>query len=1046
MGDVTLQVAEMAWHSVPDAAGVLKELDSSVEGLTPEEAEARLAKYGRNALTPPKKPGFFYKLWEQVNNIMVWILLCSCIVVVALQQYIDFALILLVVVINITIGLAQEGKAEKAAEAIKAMLSATANVVRGGKRFSVEADMLVPGDIVSVKSGDRIPADMRLIEVNNLQVLEAMLTGESVPISKNLIPVQEASGLGDRKCMVFSATTVSAGQGLGVVVATGDNAEIGKINTLVSTVQNVKTNLVLQMEILGRWIACIVILIAVSAFLLAYLRVKQDATEAFKSAVSIAVAMIPNGLPALVTIVLAMGTSRMASHNAIIKQLPCVETLGSLTVICSDKTGTLTKNEMTLVAMRTVGGQIDVTGVGYAPTGSFNLGGHEVDDERMSAVKAILEGTMLCNDSNLNYDGTSIYTPVGAPTEVALITGGLKAGLCMDDVKKLKPRVHSVPFESEHKFMATVHQVGPKRVIYVKGAPDRIMPMCAGQLKGDTLADVHTNSMAPLDTGFWQHAQEQLSSRGLRVLALCKGEIPESEDLSGLNPNSLLKRKPSLAFVCLLAILDPPREEVIEAVKVAHGAGISVKMITGDHALTGLAIGKMLGISGNNTVITGPEIDAMTDERLAQIVNTCNIYARASPENKLRIVKALQNGPGPTGPMDGDDDDDDGPPEPHAVHLRTSVMSASAGANRSDEHMAPEGGRHICAMTGDGVNDAPALKAADCGVAMGITGTEVSKEAAKMVLADDNFATIVVAIKEGRRVWDNLRKLLLFNLPVNLAQGFTIFWSYVIGFEHAPLTTIQVLYVNLVTAVTMGMMLAAEPAEPGVMAKPPRRPGKRLLGKLVLWRCLFVSTLIWGITIFCYWWSLKRGVDLDKCRAEAFNVLVFGEIGYSITTRFLKMTTFHPRGLRGNPLCFISMGLTATLQVFLTYTPGVQSFFSMPEGIEPRAWASAAVAMVLVYVLVEVEKALVDPIMMPIVRPAINAISNCAPSFLRLKEQRNLTTESRTPIAAPKRDDDEPGPSAKVGRNASQVELDDAPLSKFATLSVPRQRSGIAPH
>ncbi|WIA15444.1 hypothetical protein OEZ85_002091 [Tetradesmus obliquus] len=1031
---------EIAWHTLQDDQ-VLKQLDTSIEGISSEEATRRLQEYGLNALTPPKKPGFFAKLWAQLNNVLIFILLAAAVVTAGLQEWIETGLIIGVITLNVLIGMMQEGKAEKAAEAIKAMLSASANVVRDGKRFSIEADQLVPGDVVAIKSGDRLPADLRLLQVTNLQVQEAMLTGESVPISKNLIPVAEASGLGDRKCMAFSATTVSAGQGLGVVVATGDNAEIGKINKLVSQVENAKTNLLVQMEILGHWLATIVCIIALGAFLLAFFKAKEPFAHAFESAVAIAVAMIPEGLPALVTIVLALGTKKMADHNAIIRQLPCVETLGSLTVICSDKTGTLTKNEMTVVAMRSAGALYKVSGVGYEPKGAFSADGGELGPEGMAAVKALLEGAVLCNDSHLNCDtadGKETWTPNGAPTEVALITAGCKAGLSLDSLKQAKPRIGSVPFESEHKFMATVHQTSPfsalnpagRRTMFVKGAPDRLMPMCCGQLRSDSLADIDAASpddFAPLDLEFWRKAQEDLSSEGLRVLALCRGDLNPEEDAQGLSPRGLLNREPRLAMVALLAILDPPRDEAIAAVKVAHAAGITVKMITGDHALTGLAIGKMLGISGNDSVITGPEIDAMDDVQLRGVVNDCNIFARASPENKLRIVRALQTGPAYEGPMDGDDPDDDGPPpvQPQSSHSRASRHSSTAGPankavytisdaendNRQGDQQAADAnadadgdgdaeeedvddkerpGRQVVAMTGDGVNDAPALKAADIGVAMGITGTDVSKEAAKMVLADDNFATIVAAVKEGRRVWDNLRKILLFNLPVNFAQGTSIFWAYAIGFHESPLTAIQVLYVNMVTAVTMGMMLAAEPAEADIMSRPPRRPGKRLLGKLILWRCCFVSILLVVCVLGMYEWGALTGQNVHHRRAEAFNTLVFGEIAYSVTTRYIKASCVHPRVLRGNPLALVSIGVTAALQMLLTYTPGLNAFFAMPEGMQGIQWARVFGCMVAIFLIVEAEKALVDPVLMPVVRPVLDFIAAHVPSWLRIPKLSSL--------------------------------------------------------
>jgi magnesium-transporting ATPase (P-type) len=972
--DVAVEIKpenEIAWYTIARKEEVFEKLNTSPKGLSEEECAKRLAIYGLNALTPPEKPGFWAKLWGQLNNILVWILLVAAVVVGALEEFIELGLIIAVVAINVVIGLAQEGKAEKAAEAIKAMLSSTANVMRGGTRILIDADQLVPGDVVYVKSGDKIPADMRMVEITNLQLLEAMLTGESNPISKNLIPVAEGCSLGDRKCMCFSATTVSAGQGIGVVTATGDNAEIGKISRLVLTVDSIKTNLVVQMEILGHWLAVLIVLIALGAFLLAYLFAGEEVKKAFESAVAIAVAMIPEGLPALVTIVLAFGTTKMAKHKAIIRQLPCVETLGSLTVICSDKTGTLTKNEMTVVHLRTADGSYAVSGVGYQPIGKISSQGVDLSTEQLAPIRSIMEGCMLCNDGVLNSkpdaDGKMVWTPNGAPTEVALITAGVKAGLVVDEVNESRPRIGAVPFESEHKFMGTIHEYDGRRVLYMKGAPDRLMPMCVGQFKSDSLADINVGSttpLAPLNGAYWEKEQEELSSKGLRVLALCRGYLEADEDITNITPNDLLKRKPFLTMVALAAILDPPREEAIEAVVVAHQAGITVKMITGDHALTGLAIGRMLGIEGDGNVMTGPQIDKMSDSELSQVVMGCNIFARASPENKLRIVRALQNGPAYDGPMDGDSPDDDGPP----------VKSKSG-------KFAPGTGRQVVAMTGDGVNDAPALKAADIGVAMGITGTDVTREASKMVLADDNFATIVVAVREGRRVWDNLRKILTFNLPVNFAQGFSIFWAYVIGFSESPLTAIQVLYVNLVTAVTMGLMLVAEPAEEGVMTRPPRRVGKRLLGKLVLWRCCFVSTIIVIMVLGMTAWAQSEGRSLPLQRAEAFNTLVFCEIGYALTTRFVKLSTFHPRVFRGNPWCFVAMGITATLQVMITYIPGLNNFFYMDHGMEGIQWARVMVCMVVTYIIVECEKALVDPCLMPMVSPVMDWIGNHLPSW-----------------------------------------------------------------
>eukprot|EP00775_Hariotina_reticulata_P004052 gene4052-4299_t len=1038
MGDKVVLKADgfedTAWHSI-DSEDVLKQLSTSTDGLSNDEATSRLAIFGRNMLTPPPKRTIWQRLWAQINTLFIWILFTAAVVSAALRAWPDMGLILGVVIINVAIGLLQEGKAEKAADAIKAMLSPTANVVRGGERSSVDAAELVPGDIVVIKSGDKVPADLRLLECTNLQVQEAMLTGESVPVSKNIKSVEAKSGLGDRKCLAYSATAVSAGQGLGVVIATGDQAEIGKISKMVSQVESGKTNLLIQMEILARWLAVIVFVVSAATFLLSLLHAKHGVGLSFQVAVAVAVAMIPAGLPALTTIVLAIGTTVMAKQNAIVRQLPCMETLGSLTVICSDKTGTLTKNEMTVVAIHTPVHLFKVTGVGYEPSGKFTLNDAEVTPEQHAGIAAILEGALLCNDSHLGKedgpDGKPHYVPNGAPTEVSLITAAVKAGLDPATVKGAKPRVAAVPFESEHKFMATVHAMEPpkgdaaapgRRVIFVKGAPDRLFPMCCNQLPDDSAATVTGNVQgAPLQVDFWLQAQEELSSQGLRVLALCKADVPADEDVSLLNPQVLIARKakPFLTLVALFAILDPPRDEAIAAVKVAHKAGITVKMITGDHALTGLAIGKMLGIGGTGIVFTGPQLDSMTDDKLQEIAPTCNIFARASPENKLRIVRALQNVPpipasavaalsegksvnlanAPSADVDvvvtnGNNELSSGSlsssessitvvgPLPH-----TFAHGAHKRGRRYQEKLAQA--RNVVAMTGDGVNDAPALKAADIGVAMGITGTDVSKEAAKMVLADDNFATIVTAVREGRRVWDNLRKILLFNLPVNFAQGGSIFWAFVVGLDDMPLTAMQVLYVNLVTAVTMGIMLAAEPPEPKVMDKPPRRPGKRLLGKLILWRCMFVTHLLVILVLGAFYWGLREGRSMEQRRAEAFNVLVFGEIGYAITTRFIKASTFHPRALRGNPWCFASIGVTAALQVLLTMTPGLNGVFHMTSmaGIQ---WVRALVSLVIVYVVVEIEKALVDPLLMPLVRPVLRMIENILPSWLKMPKPRKL--------------------------------------------------------
>ncbi|GBF96342.1 carbonate dehydratase [Raphidocelis subcapitata] len=940
---------EIPWHAIATAEGVAAELyTSAAAGLAPQEAARRLSEFGPNTLTQAERPGLVSKVWAQLNSTVIWILFAAAIVKGAMQSWPEFGLVLAVIVVNTAIGLFQEGRAEKAADAIKAMLSPYALAVRGGEPGTVPAAELVPGDVVLLKSGDKVPADVRLVEATNLQVQEAMLTGESVPASKSLAPSPAPAGLGDRRCMAFSATSVVSGQARGVVVATGDSAEIGQINKMVSTVDSTRNNLLHQLEILGRWLAVLVGFIALASFLLALLVRGFGVSDAFSSAVSIAVAIIPEGLPAVVTIVLAIGTTVMAANNAIIRQLPAVETLGSLNIICSDKTGTLTKNEMTVVAVRTAASLYRVSGVGYAPVGAFTLaatgadadgggegGGEEgppLSEPQAAALRALLEGTVLCNDSSLSTtaaaDGAAAggggvaYVPLGAPTEVALLTAAAKAGVDARALKAAKPRVASVPFESEHKFMATVHQEGGRRVMFVKGAPDRLLPLCATQVAADDLSA----PPALLDADFWHEQQAALSKQGLRVLALCRATLPPGEDLSSLGPASLQSRQRGrLSLVLLAAILDPPRPEAIRAVAVARDAGITVKMITGDHSLTAQAIGRMLGLGGDGQVMTGPEVDRIDDTALRHVVMSCNIYARASPENKLRIVRALQEN------------------------------------------------RQVVAMTGDGVNDAPALKAADVGVAMGITGTDVSKEAAKMVLADDNFASIVAAVEQGRRVWDNIRKILVFNLPVNLAQGMTVLYALIIGLP-------DVLLVNLVTSVTLGLALAAEPPEPDAMRRPPRRAGKRLVGKLLLWRMFFVCHVIVALVIGMFAWGVNT-YTLGQRRAEAFCVLVGAQITYFVSCRFLKLSTLHPRVLRRNKVAPWSIAATAGVMVLLVMTPHLNAFFSM-EALGGLAWLRAIVCMLVVYGVVEAEKALVDPFFMPILRPAFRWAEAHTPGWL----------------------------------------------------------------
>jgi magnesium-transporting ATPase (P-type) len=1028
LGNTVPASDNIAWHALP-VDQVLQLLETSEEtGLSDAEAQHRRdTMFGPNVLTPPKKISFLARVWAQVNNVLIWILLCSAIVCVILSKWAEVTLILLVVSVNIIIGLIQEGKAEKAAEALKAMLSPQATVVRSGARKLVDAAELVPGDIIFLQSGDRVPADVRLCNITKLQILEAVLTGESLPISKHTRPVLPLSPLGDRKCLGFAATLVMSGQGLGIVVETGDFAEVGKINALVSGVESGKTNLTVQLEIFGRWISFIVAFIAVSTLLVAVLGRGFPVGNAFTAAVAVAVAIIPEGLPAVVTIVLAIGTQSMARQHAIIKSLPAVETLGSVMVICSDKTGTLTKNEMTAVAVRTSDGLFRATGTGYSPHGTLvkqlDEGGKTspCSAEALEGLKIVAVCGALCSDADLRAPtaagtggSSEVWTAVGDPTEVALITLCAKLGLDHTAMRNEVPRVGTIPFESEHKFMGTAHKAHVKSsisnanasdttaaasggsrsniigvapgetVLFVKGAPDRLIPRCTRQLSQGAAEiaaiDGSVPSTVPADHSFWLQQAKELSSQGLRVLALCKAVVPDGY-VSIAPSNSALDEKEGggdaeegrsavfaqkldlspldvssgplpLTILALVAIMDPPRDEAGAAILEAHAAGITVKMITGDHRDTALSIGRMLHIAKEGDVAyTGSEVDAMTDAQLDAIILGCNVFARASPENKIRIVKSLQRL------------------------------------------------KQVTSMTGDGVNDAPALRAANIGVAMGITGTDVSKEAAKMVLADDNFATIVVAVKEGRRVWDNLVKILIYNTPVNIAQGMSTFFAFALAMPEPPLTALSTLYVNMITSVAMGMAFAFEPYEHDIMQRPPRKPEAMLFGIEVLWRNFFVGGIMLVAILGTFELAILGGATLSEARAEAFTQLVMGEVAYVWNCRYLRTHSFRVSTITGNPWIILSVALTVGLQIIIIYTPGLNTFFYCSP-MPAIAWGRVIGFSTLIFLIVEVEKQLLHFIR-PSLSRALSFLMSVVPSALRMPGNNGAAVAASTVEGVP---------------------------------------------
>lgn len=800
-------------------------------------------------------------------------------------------MILGVVVINALIGFIQEGKAEKSLDAIRNMLSLSAMVMRDGRRVEIAAEELVPGDIVLLASGDKVPADLRLVETRNLRIEEAALTGESEPVEKSPDAVAENAPIGDRTGMAYSGTLVVFGQGRGVVVATGDATEIGRIGRMLAEVESVDTPLLKQMAVFGRWLTAGVLALAALTIAFGMLVHGQSAGEMFLAAVGLAVAAIPEGLPAIMTITLAIGVQRMAGRNAIIRRMPAVETLGAVTTICSDKTGTLTKNEMTVQRLVMADQFIEVSGVGYAPHGGFTADGRDVDPAALADIGRI---AMLCNDASLRETGGE-WKLEGDPTEGALLTLALKCGLDPHFEAQALPRIDVIPFESEHRFMATLHHDhAGHALVFVKGAPERVIGMCSRQRAN--------GQEQPIDSAFWPGKIEQLAAEGFRVLALATRPME-----SGTRELSFADVEAELILIGLAGIMDPPRDEAIRAVASCHAAGIRVKMITGDHALTAAAIARSMGLArGGGQAMTGAEIEAMDDTGLRRAVRDVDVFARASPEHKLRLVEAMQaNG-------------------------------------------------EVAAMTGDGVNDAPALKRADVGVAMGHKGTEAAKEAAEMVLADDNFASIAAAVEEGRTVYDNLRKAVVYVLPTSVGQASMVLIAVLLGIT-LPITPVQILWVNMVTAVTLSLAIAFERPEPGLMARPPRDPREPLVNGFMLWRIAFVTLLLVATSFSLFLWELERGMDLEFARTAAVNTLVMGQIVYLFNCRRLTGSVFSKDGLLGNTVALKAVAILVVLQLAMTHLPFKQGLFGT-DHLDAATWSRVVLAGIVVFLAVELEK------------------------------------------------------------------------------------------
>ncbi|MDZ4797727.1 MAG: cation-transporting P-type ATPase [Bryobacteraceae bacterium] len=891
---------ERALHHLP-AHEVLLLLETDLDrGLSSGEVAARLQRFGPNALPRFKRRGPLVRFLLQFNNPLIYVLLAATVITGLLGEFVDAGVIFGVVLVNAIVGFIQESRAEAALEALVALMKTEATVRRDGQKVRIPSTDIVPGDVVLLQSGDKVPADLRLVTVRDLRVDESALTGESVAVEKEERILPPETIVADRRNMSFSGTFVTYGQGTGVAVGTGANTELGRIHQLVHETTAIDTPLTKKIAAFSKVLTVAILVLAAMTFALGLWR-GQSTAEVFMAAVALAVGAIPEGLPAAVTITLAIGVSRMARRHAIIRKLPAVETLGSTTVICSDKTGTLTKNQMTIQAIFAGGRSFEVLGAGYEPTGVIRLDGQAVDFDQTPALRACLLAGALCNDAQLVVrDGQ--WDIAGDPTEGALLVSARKAGIDSVQASINWPRLDAIPFESERQYMATLHRAESDRpgTIYLKGAVEKVVRLCNHALASDG-TEQRFEPQSVLDQ------TEAFADRGLRVLAFARMSVSAE---TGVLDEKMVAG--GLTFLGVQAMMDPPRPEAIAAVCACQSAGIAVKMITGDHALTARAIAKQIGLNGviahadgELMVMTGQELAACAKEDLPDVADRTAVFARVSPEQKLRLVEALQT--------------------------RGQVV----------------------AMTGDGVNDAPALKQADIGVAMGRGGTEVAKEAADMVLTDDNFASIEAAVEEGRCVFDNLTKFIVWTLPTNMGEGLVLLTAIALG-TVLPILPVQILWINMTTAVALGLMLAFEPKEPGIMQRPPRDPGQAILTRVLIERIVLVSLLMLAGAYGVFLWEQERTDSIEAARTAAVNVFVMVELFYLFNCRSLEHTMLHV-GVFSNPWIWGGVAVMAGLQLLLTYVPVMNRLFHTAP-IDAAAWGLILFAALVAYAVVGLEK------------------------------------------------------------------------------------------
>ncbi|WP_214775305.1 cation-transporting P-type ATPase [Exiguobacterium sp. s37] len=876
-----MQNEDRPWHAL-EVDEVRTHVETDLEsGLTTESVTSRQDEFGKNVLPEKEKTPEIIKFLRQFNDVLVYVLLAAAVVTGFLGEYIDTIVIVLVVTIIGVVGYLQENKAEEALEGIKKLLETKATVVRNGKQSEIDSSDLVVGDVLVLAAGDKVPADARVVQAEKFKVEESALTGEATTVEKKSDVVKEEAVLADRKNMVYSGTSVATGSAKAIVTAIGEGTELGQINASISEVQTVKTPLIRQTTKFGQTVSIAILIISVVIYAFGYFLRDYEPVELMLTTIGLAVAAIPEGLPAVISIILALGVRNMAEQKAIVRSLPSVETLGAVSVICTDKTGTLTKNEMTVKQIVTAKHDIEVSGSGYAPNGDLELNGQPFDLDDDESMIDLLTVGKTCNDAQLNEeDGGWVIN--GDPTEACLLTVAEKAERPIERLKVIS----KIPFDSEYKYMATLVDYKGERMIFVKGAPDRLFDMASSE---DFKQD------------YWDEKRKEIADRGQRVLGAGLKRVDSSK--ASIDHEDV---EDGLTFLGLFGIVDPPRQEAIDAVAACRDAGIRIKMITGDHKDTAVAIAKELGMEVEGA-LEGRELTDMTDEEIKEASVHNDVFARTSPNDKLRLVKGLQ-----------------------------------------------ENGL-ITSMTGDGVNDAPALKRADIGVAMGIKGTEVAKEASQMVLVDDNFKTIYNAVREGRRVYDNLKKTILFLLPTNGGQALLVAMSILLG-AAAPLSPVQILWVNMVVAITLSLAIAFEPLEESTMKRPPRPANVPLLSRYYIFRVTFVSIIIGGGSLWINYMLGDFDYSTEKLQTITLNAIVMAQLFHLYNCRTELAPAFN-RHFFDNKIAFLVSALLIALQLFITYVPFMHTLF----GTAPLTWEDWIYPVAfgaVVFIIVEIEKAI----------------------------------------------------------------------------------------